>query len=320
MALVPAKCTNCGGALDVDPNQEAAVCKYCGTPFIVEKAINNYNININISNQNDSQSTRLLAEEAFQRQDFSAAADYYKNLFLSDHNDILSKYLYDISDSLIPLTPEEEEAYRHLGTKASLFVSAKKSNKELKLSETLLNMIDYCFLNDNYRNNQQIINFIMQIIDKEFPNCPVIPGFDIPENNALREKLLYKLYPYKDVNPRILAFVQSSAEKLLNQCENYANYKKTYIEDPANFAYCSPDEKKQKIADAKAEFSEICQKARKIASYSTTYTMPEIFSIDPDTFKVKKLYLLEGTFWETTYGKIGLSIAFSALLIWWIEH
>ncbi len=42
--LVPAVCTQCGAALEVDPTQEAAVCKYCNTPFIVDKAIQNYNI------------------------------------------------------------------------------------------------------------------------------------------------------------------------------------------------------------------------------------------------------------------------------------
>ena len=42
--LVPAICSQCGGQLDVDPQQEAAVCPYCGTPFIVEKAIHNDSI------------------------------------------------------------------------------------------------------------------------------------------------------------------------------------------------------------------------------------------------------------------------------------
>lgn len=42
--LVAAICTQCGAQLDVDPEKEAAVCPYCGTPFIIEKAINNYNI------------------------------------------------------------------------------------------------------------------------------------------------------------------------------------------------------------------------------------------------------------------------------------
>ena len=54
--LVPALCTQCGAQIEVDPNQEAAVCKYCGTPFIVEKAINQYTSYIHVQNtyQNES--------------------------------------------------------------------------------------------------------------------------------------------------------------------------------------------------------------------------------------------------------------------------
>jgi hypothetical protein len=44
MALSEAKCTNCGANIQVDPALDAAVCSYCGAAFIVEKAINNYNI------------------------------------------------------------------------------------------------------------------------------------------------------------------------------------------------------------------------------------------------------------------------------------
>ncbi|MBP3803964.1 MAG: zinc ribbon domain-containing protein [Oribacterium sp.] len=51
--FVPAKCTCCGATLEVDSRQEAAVCRFCNTPFIVEKAINNYNVslsgNINVA-------------------------------------------------------------------------------------------------------------------------------------------------------------------------------------------------------------------------------------------------------------------------------
>ena len=42
--FLPAVCPKCGGQLVVDPAQEAAVCRFCGTPFIVEKAINNYTV------------------------------------------------------------------------------------------------------------------------------------------------------------------------------------------------------------------------------------------------------------------------------------
>ena len=47
MPLVPAKCTQCGATLTLDPTQDAAVCPFCGTPFVVEKAINNYQVTNN---------------------------------------------------------------------------------------------------------------------------------------------------------------------------------------------------------------------------------------------------------------------------------
>lgn len=43
MALVNAKCPNCGGILKVDNTTDALICSYCDSPFITEKAINNYN-------------------------------------------------------------------------------------------------------------------------------------------------------------------------------------------------------------------------------------------------------------------------------------
>jgi len=54
MPLVAAKCTDCGGAVKVDSEKKAAVCQYCGNAFVVEDAINNFNIHYfnttNISN------------------------------------------------------------------------------------------------------------------------------------------------------------------------------------------------------------------------------------------------------------------------------
>jgi len=42
MAPVLAKCTHCGTVLQVEPTMDASVCPTCGTAFIVEKAIYNY--------------------------------------------------------------------------------------------------------------------------------------------------------------------------------------------------------------------------------------------------------------------------------------
>lgn len=46
MVLQAAKCTNCGAILDVDPSKDAAICQFCGSAFIVEKAINNYTYHV----------------------------------------------------------------------------------------------------------------------------------------------------------------------------------------------------------------------------------------------------------------------------------
>ena len=56
MAIVPAKCTQCGATIEVDNTLEASVCKYCGSAFVVEKAItnhtNSFTNNINANNVN----------------------------------------------------------------------------------------------------------------------------------------------------------------------------------------------------------------------------------------------------------------------------
>lgn len=44
--VVEAKCTNCGSALTVDSNLKTAVCPYCKHTYIVDQAINNYNISV----------------------------------------------------------------------------------------------------------------------------------------------------------------------------------------------------------------------------------------------------------------------------------
>ena len=41
MELKEAVCPNCGAKLKVDPSKDAAICEYCDSPFVVEKAIAN---------------------------------------------------------------------------------------------------------------------------------------------------------------------------------------------------------------------------------------------------------------------------------------
>ena len=43
MALVAAKCTQCGANIKVDDTKDAGICEFCGTAYVTEKTINNYN-------------------------------------------------------------------------------------------------------------------------------------------------------------------------------------------------------------------------------------------------------------------------------------
>lgn len=52
MALIPARCTQCGANIEVDDKREAGICKYCGTAFITTKAITYYNNTSEVNIQN----------------------------------------------------------------------------------------------------------------------------------------------------------------------------------------------------------------------------------------------------------------------------
>ena len=70
MGFVEAKCPNCGANLSVDSSKEAAICEYCGTPYIVEKAvqgaISNSTINnsvINVYNNDSADKEKELSDD-----------------------------------------------------------------------------------------------------------------------------------------------------------------------------------------------------------------------------------------------------------------
>ncbi len=81
MPFTPATCPKCGGILDVDDAQEAAVCKYCGTPFIVEKAINVFNTTHNTTYvTNSTNTTNISNSEVHIHQDGKDAQKLFENL------------------------------------------------------------------------------------------------------------------------------------------------------------------------------------------------------------------------------------------------
>ena len=79
MQLVKAKCSECGAVLEIDKDKEAAICSHCGSAFIVEKAINNYNTTVNIASAtfNYASKEETLSKSLM----FYSQAKEYKKMF-----------------------------------------------------------------------------------------------------------------------------------------------------------------------------------------------------------------------------------------------
>ena len=96
MGFVAAKCTQCGANIEVDDTKEAGICKYCGTAFVTEKVINNYNTyvtnnnnfvgaNINVMGM-DIQNLIILGDSAYEAKNFEEANKYYSRALECDPN------------------------------------------------------------------------------------------------------------------------------------------------------------------------------------------------------------------------------------------
>lgn len=86
MPLVKAQCENCSGMLTVDSSKKAAICPYCGTPYVVQDAINYYSTHIenlhadvvNIQNGESKQDLLKNAETFYRLGQFDRAKKAYE--------------------------------------------------------------------------------------------------------------------------------------------------------------------------------------------------------------------------------------------------
>ena len=107
MPLVAAKCTQCGANIEVDPNTEAGICKYCGTPFITEKAIVNFNTTVINHNQISANTVNIgtgnfdsffkLGKSSWEAKDFKEAYAYFSKALEVDPNNIDAQIFRSLS-------------------------------------------------------------------------------------------------------------------------------------------------------------------------------------------------------------------------------
>ena len=125
MPFVQAKCPNCGGFLAVDNSNDAAICQFCNTPFIVEKAINNYNISVNGDLNLENANIRVegapnVSSLLMRARSFISAKNYARALEYFDRVLDLDPYNAEAHSGIKYLTipPKENLIVRKIPTRA----------------------------------------------------------------------------------------------------------------------------------------------------------------------------------------------------------
>ena len=149
MAFVAAKCTECGASIEVDDSKDAGICRNCGTAFVTQKAIHNYNTFVTQNIVLDEN----LKSELFSNSNFmslKAAEEQCKKLYeikdLSALFDFASKmtkkwptfylgYLYAAKSYQIYTaynTPEYPLAIKNEANKYSVLVTASMVEHDIQ--------------------------------------------------------------------------------------------------------------------------------------------------------------------------------------------
>ncbi len=137
--LVPAICTQCGGSLEVDPATDAAVCPFCGTPFIVEKAINQYNTT-HINNRiNINQNVRV---QHGKRGIFESAMEVLDNQLEREHNASIRAQELKLEKEKLELLKQEQRRQRT----QEFIVKAERTVKDEKTRSGLKKILHYIIL------------------------------------------------------------------------------------------------------------------------------------------------------------------------------
>lgn len=220
MGLVAAKCPQCGANINVDEEKDAGICEYCGTAFITEKAINNYNTyvtnnyagaNINITGGNVDNLLKM-AENAIEATNGSEALNYVnkaleiepessrawilkmKTVKLQDdlHNNQLDTYNINVQETVTYgnkaieyASPDEKEKVQHdVYTYYLQLMDIYVGIAENKVDDTRQLVAMRKKMSDSQGALNEILNLDLQMMDS-LTNKLIVPSsqfrFSIPD-------------------------------------------------------------------------------------------------------------------------------------------
>lgn len=163
MPLTDAKCTNCGAPLKVDSSKDAAICRYCGSAFIVEKAIQNYYFSGNITNNINADVVNVMGQSEF----VIRAGE-------------LEEYHGESMDVVVPANVKSIKG----GYTGGPFHNCRNLNS-IQLPEGLREIDALAFSGCTHLKSINIPSTVVSIGDNAFSYCESLKSITLP--NGLRE-------------------------------------------------------------------------------------------------------------------------------------
>lgn len=147
MKLVAAVCPSCGAKLDVNPNEETVVCKYCSSTIIIQDAIAKYKIeisgNVEISNLPKVDNYIKIAERHLKDCEYQDAFDYYKKAIELDPDNPFLLLRYEMCR--IYLNDEIDYLFDKLMKYFNKYASVKTGQDISEITTEIINILNLSF-------------------------------------------------------------------------------------------------------------------------------------------------------------------------------
>ncbi|MBQ8844638.1 MAG: hypothetical protein IJ008_01320 [Clostridia bacterium] len=229
MALIKAKCTNCGANIKVDNASKGGICTHCGTSYITEDVIVNNITNINISENIDG--LKLNRSAVLE----NMLLEYYSGRF----NDIdnMKEYALKVQECDLNNVIARFVIFENIDSTSA--IKKLLSNKDLDINFKLFNIMLNVCVDD--LNDSNIINNIVKYkntIDKSTFITEIYDNYRKKDFKFILN-VIYNLKFEKDENTAFLEGLYNNSKvskiAMLSQLKLFANSHKDFLYDEQKF-------------------------------------------------------------------------------------
>ena len=208
MPLMPAKCPECGGLVEVNSENRAGLCQHCGQPFVVEDAINTFNNYFNVTNIYNT--TNQTSHNYSDGTTVNVYEDTNKDFVIEAG--VLKEYHGEAVDIVLPDTVLEISSECFIGMNLSSIRFPKSLNHLDNVDKNLFNIKvelasdnPYMIIKDNVILNKNETKIEAFITTNEETSFNIPNTIDSLSQTAKRQQnyishIFYKSYDLKNPN------------------------------------------------------------------------------------------------------------------------